>query len=132
MSFITVMLHFELDGMRINAELAGHREEIVFAGHSCAIVLPSEQEDFGVGRSPEYIPSITPILWRDDTLVSYSVGMLRVEVRIDSYLTADHLPVGGPHDKDDVEEARRVFDEAAPIAVELARRYVEQVRSVRV
>src|SRR5688500_9355427 len=41
---------------------------------------------------------------------------------------AEHLPRGGPHSQADIDEARRVYDEATPIATEIAGRYVDQVR----
>ena len=66
--------------------------------------------------------------WRGETVLSYSVELLRVEVRVSSYLTADDLPRGGPHDERHLLEAQRVFDEAAPIAVELAKHYVDYIR----
>jgi len=54
--------------------------------------------------------------------------MLRTEVIIASYLTTDHLPIGGPHEDVDLDEAHRVYDEAEPIAIELTRRYIQHVR----
>jgi hypothetical protein len=54
--------------------------------------------------------------------------MIRVEVDVESWLTANDLPYGVPHEDRASEEAQRVFDEARPIAVEVARRYVDIVR----
>src|SRR5581483_2790865 len=128
MNQIAVCRHFDVYDMRIRPDIAGSQHDIVFDGHTCRIVLPSKEADFGVSGSSQDFRAVSAVSWRGGEVTSLSVEMIRVEVKVDSYLTADLFPSGGPHAQVDVDEARRVFDEAAPIAAEVARRYLAQVR----
>ena len=51
MSHVTVALHFGVDRLLVSGALAGDRQELDFAGHACAIVLPGEESDFDVDQS---------------------------------------------------------------------------------
>jgi len=91
--------------------------------------MPDEGTDFGL-LDDDKIFSIVSRSWFNDQLTRYSIGVLRAEVEVDSYLSAQHLPRGGPHSDEDVDEARRVFAIGSKIASELTRRYIEHVRDI--
>lgn len=126
---VTVAIHFGVDGLDIAANLAGKRRELIFRGYRCAIVLPLDRSSFGVGGGTTDPPRvITADTWRNGEVMTYSVYMVRIEVKVASDLTADQVPWGGPQDPLVIEAAERVFQEAAAIAGPLIRDYVDHVR----
>lgn len=62
MSHVTVALHFGVDRLLVSGALAGDRQELDFAGHACAIVLPGEDSDFGVDQSALGLQPLTVVV----------------------------------------------------------------------
>jgi hypothetical protein len=129
--YITVGIHFEVDGLLIASSLAGNRIELEFAHHSCAIILPGKMYDFGMDSATAIDHgALYKYSSRGDDIKTYGVYILRIEVSVGSYLTVDHLPYGGPHADNDLAEAGRVFDEAFKVAGDLLYRFIAQVRAI--
>lgn len=128
MTTVTVVVHFDVNGLDIAANVVGERRAFLFHGYRCAIVLPRDDFDFGVDESSYRPRVIEARKWRDGEATKYRVYIVRVEIEVACDLTSDDLPWGGPHDPALVAAAECVFKEGAEIAGSLIRRYVDHVR----
>lgn len=89
--------HFEIDDLWVEGALLGRKEPIMRDGRRCWLQFPSDDDDFGIGKSSFPLDPIGASSGTvDEPRQRVAVRVVRVEVEIDTGLTAADIPPRGP------------------------------------